>query len=389
MRLIPEQPLVIENDHVINAQAVRGAIANVLLGTCKPGHEHDLGPCGAECRYWTLFGESVKLMIGAAYASNVDEVQPFLQTARTCAQVPGFKTAGGHGVFDIAIRQWMFEAASVDPLRMMAPFQARCPVCANDLMICSGFYTKLGEHEYALVGEVSTLVETNATSMNRVRKQVIKRHRSEARSIIRGIYFVARVDVPDAVDSLFKQAVAGGLMIGGQRSRGRGAVGVELIPYTGARIGLGERIGRFNRLLRAEQRYYAAMDTGQAGQTGQVVGDDGAWYFTLDLHNAVYPAYAEAPSIIPKLTAIPGVLAVRRWVRPEIMTGWHNAVGLARRTQIGAVGVVLFQVSAETNRLLVEELLAFLEDEGIGSGRERGFGTVTVCDPFHLNVEPL
>ncbi len=56
---------------------------------------------------------------------------------------------------------------------------------------------------------------------------------------------------------------------------------------------------------------------------------------------------------------------------------------------IGSAGVILYRVPAEANRRLVEEMLAFLEDEGIGVGRERGCGAVKICDPFHLFMESL
>src|SRR5689334_9588134 len=97
LRLIPEQPLALENPAIIGAQAVRGAIADVLLATCNPDHAHDTGPCGAECRYWSVFGEGSRLKIGPAYAGSGDDTTPTLATVRTCARVPGFKNVGGHG----------------------------------------------------------------------------------------------------------------------------------------------------------------------------------------------------------------------------------------------------------------------------------------------------
>src|SRR5438105_57663 len=100
LRLIPEQPLCVDDTSMIPAQAVRGAIADVLMATCVPGHEHDTGPCGAQCRYWSVFGEGIRLQVGAAYAGSGDETAPTLATARTCSSVPGFKNIGAHGVFD-------------------------------------------------------------------------------------------------------------------------------------------------------------------------------------------------------------------------------------------------------------------------------------------------
>src|SRR5215467_12274889 len=108
LRLFPEQPLHLDDEYVISAGAVRGALAAILLSTCVAGHQHDTGPCSSGCRYWSLFGEGVQPRIGPAFAGSGDETQPFLQTSRTCQAYPGFKATGGHGVFDIALRTWVF-----------------------------------------------------------------------------------------------------------------------------------------------------------------------------------------------------------------------------------------------------------------------------------------
>jgi CRISPR-associated protein Csx10 len=384
IRLLPEQPLCLDDDHVIPAAALRGAIANVLLGSCVPGHQHDTGPCSAECRYWSLFGEGRKLFIGPAYAATGDETQPFLATARTCSRFPGFTIRGGHGIFDIAIRQWIFEQACAEPQRLLAPFSQRCPTCNAPLIACEGLFTRHAEREFASVGEVSSPVEMTFTAQGRARRNIVMRYNVTARTVNRGIYYVARLGFPDHVDGLLRQAVEGGLWIGGRRSRGMGGVRVELIPYAPDSPPLAERIARFNQAVRAEHRFYTAMDPAHPA------GEDGEWYFTLDLHEAAYPAYEAVPTLVPLTSALlPSVVAVRQWLSPSIGGGWHAAAGLPRRTQIGASGVILYRVPAEANRMIVEEMLEFMEAEGVGIGRERGCGAVTICVPFHLNLEPL
>src|SRR5260221_7795438 len=149
LRLIPEHPLRLADETTIPAAALRGALADVLLATCVPGHEHDTGPCGAHCRYWTLFGEGISLRFGPAYLGTGDDTTPLLLTARTCSRAPGFKTADGHGVFDIAIRQSIFEQAVVNPQQLLAPFSLRCPVCNAPLISYTGLVTRQSEREYA------------------------------------------------------------------------------------------------------------------------------------------------------------------------------------------------------------------------------------------------
>ncbi len=382
LRLVPEQPVQLRDERVIPAAALRGAIASILLSTCVPGHEHDAGPCSADCRYWSFFGERAASRISAAYAGTGDQTRPFLATARTCRHAPGFKVAGGHGVFDVAIRQWMFEEACGEPGRLLVPFSLRCPVCDAALMPCEGTFTQHGERDLTWVEDIAAPATMVHTSLGRTRKQIDERYPTSGRVINRGIYFTARIDVPERLDSLLHEAVADGLWIGGRRTRGMGAMRVELAPCP-PDAPLEDRIARFNRAVRAERRFYAAMDPSAAP------ADEGEWYFTLDMADPVLPAYDAAPSIRPTPLTLPAVKAVRQWLSAEAVGGWHQAAGLPRRTQVGARGVVLYRVPAEVNRTAVEELLNFIESEGMGTGRERGYNAVTICDPFHLNVDPL
>src|SRR5437879_2729066 len=101
LRLFPEQALAIDDEYVIPASTIRGAIASIAARECIPNHQHDTGPCSANCRYWSLFGDTAEMHISPAHAGPSDEVEPFLATARTCTVHPGFKSTGGHGIFDI------------------------------------------------------------------------------------------------------------------------------------------------------------------------------------------------------------------------------------------------------------------------------------------------
>jgi CRISPR-associated protein Csx10 len=386
LRLVPEQPLRLEDETTIPAAALRGALAEVLLATCVPGHEHDTGPCSADCRYWTLFGEGVSVRFSPGYLGTGDDTAPLLLTARTCSRVTGFKAAGGHGVFDVAIRQSIFEQASVAPQQLLAPFSLRCPQCNASLIAYAGLVTRQSEREYQKMESPSRVIRDSQAVFGRTRREVIVAHAVTAMVIARSHYFVARLELPEGLEAAFKQAISGGLWIGAGRMRGYGAVRAELVADTISRPALNERLKSFNRAVRAEQRFYAAM-----APVGGVSSspDDGEWYFTLDLSVPALAAYAEQPSIIPELAQLPGIVPIRSWLSSEVTGGWHGAAGLPRRTGLGVTGVVLYRVAAENNRAAVDEVLAFLDSDGIGVGRERGYGAVRVCDPFHLNLEPL
>jgi CRISPR-associated Csx10 family RAMP protein len=382
LRLFPEQPVHLRDERVIPAAALRGAIASILLGTCMPGHQHDTGPCSAACRYWSFFGERTAVRIGAAYAGTGDETRAFPATARTCSQSPGFKVVGGHGAFDVAIRQWTFEEACAEPGRLLAPFSLRCPVCDAALVPCKGNFTLHGERDLTLVDDIAVPATTVHASIGRTRRQIIERYQADGRLANRGVYYTSRIDVPERLDGLLHEAVSGGLWIGGRRTRGMGAMRAELAPRP-PDTPLEDRIARFNRAVRAERRFYAAT------APDSTPADEGEWYFTLDMAAPVLPAYSSVPSIRPAPLVLPEVKVARQWLSAEAVGGWHQAAGLPRRTQLGTRGVVLYRVPPEANRAAAEELLNFVEAEGIGTGRERGYSTATICDPFHLYVDPL
>src|SRR5262249_4592723 len=146
------------------------------------------------------------------------------------SRVPGFKNIGGHGVFDIAIRQWVFEQTSQTPDRLLAPFSLRCPTCDAPLMPYRTVITRQGEREYAAVGEVATPVTSTHASVSRTRKQVIERHEIAALMLNRGLFYVAQLTLSEHLEPLLRQTLGAGLWIGGKRSQGFGAMRVELVP---------------------------------------------------------------------------------------------------------------------------------------------------------------
>ncbi len=388
LRLYPEQPVCLDDETVIPATALRGAVADSLLATCVPGHEHDTGPCSPHCRYWLIFGEGTPATIGPAYAGSGDETFPLLSTARTCMRVPGFKSAGGHGVFDVAIRQYVFEAAITQPERLLTPYAAVCPVCGAPVIPYMGLAIRQGEREFTMLGSVGMSVTTNHAAFSRVRKQPIRQYAINARMIQGGTRYTACVVIPDQAEPTLRQAISGGLWIGANRHRGFGAMRAELVADERPPLDLRERIKALNRAIRTERRFYLAMSSGTATLSASSI-DEGEWYFTLDLTVPALVDPAAGSSFIPALSALPSVQVVRSWITPRVEGGWHSAAGLPRRTQPGIVGVVLYRVSAESNRAAVDEVLAFLESSGIGVARERGYGAIAICDPFHLFMEAV
>ncbi|HLY26443.1 MAG TPA: hypothetical protein VKQ72_08900 [Aggregatilineales bacterium] len=388
LRLYPELPLCVDDATVIPATALRGALAEALLASCVQSHQHDTGPCSPNCRYWTLFGEGTESRIGPAYAGSGDDTFPLLATARTCSRVPGFKGAGGHGVFDVAIREYVFEVAATHPERILSPYNPACPVCVMPVVPWTGIAVKRAEREFTMLGNVATPVVSHHAAFSRVRRQPVRDYAINAKLVQGGTRYTARLLLPDQAEATLRQAISSGLWIGANRHRGYGALRAELLPDEHVPEDIRERIKAFNRAIRAERRFYSAMTGGTAALSSASL-DEGEWYFTLDMSVPALVDLAAGPSMIPALSALPSVEVVRAWIAPRVEGGWHAAAGLPRRTQPGVSGVALYRVSAESNRAAVDEVLAFLEDSGIGMARERGYGAIKICDPLHLWIEAV
>ena len=74
-------------------------------------------------------------------------------------------------------------------------------------------------------------------------------------------------------------------------------------------------------------------------------------------------------------------------VGQEVVSGWNAAQGLPKPDihALGRGGVMAFCAPNYLESELVEELRR-LESDGVGEHLAKGFGQLTVCDPFHLNT---
>ena len=78
--------------------------------------------------------------------------------------------------------------------------------------------------------------------------------------------------------------------------------------------------------------------------------------------------------------------SIEEWT-PEVVSGWNAAQGLPKPDihALGRGGVMAFCAPNYLESELVEELRR-LESDGVGEHLAKGFGQLTVCDPFHLNT---
>ncbi len=390
LRLYPQQPLQLDEPSVIPARALRGALVAVLQRNCIPGASHDSGPCNPDCVFWAIFGTSAPgatIRIGNAYVSRQDAIELFPATARMCALVPGFRDQEGHGVTDVAIRAWVFErAVTADPGRLSIPFEERCAQCDAELVPCMGRMVRTGEREWRAAQVMNEVKQTTHRPARSIDSAIYTRHSVVLSGPPGSAYYVARIDVPEALDSLLRETLIGGLVVGGGRTRGMGLVRAELAARPDPTLTTHTRIAAFNQALRAELRFYGVMASGVPGNTGQLL-DDGAWYFTLDVIDMQWSGWQPDP--LADIKALRDVQTVRRWVTISSQDGRSTVTGLRSGARQLLSGTFLCHASPDADRAALEQSLAYLETHGIGLGSERGYGNANVCDPFHLESDPL
>jgi hypothetical protein len=269
---------------------------------------------------------------------------------------------------------------------MLMPFEERCQVCGTELVPCTGRLIRAGEREWYRADAAITPLQSShrpARSVNAL--PFVQQGVTFAGP--GSIYFAARVDMYESVDSLIRETLAGGLMIGGGRTRGMGAMRAELVPRPDPALTTHTRIAAFNQALRAELRFYAIMASGTPGSTGQL-HDDGTWYFTLDVAD-MQLASDRQPDPLAAVKALRDVRTVRRWISVSAQDGRNTATGKRSGALQLMSGTFLCRAAPDADRAALEQTLAYLETHGIGIGGERGYGSAIVCDPFHLESDPL
>lgn len=419
LRLTPQTPLLLgdesstgnyqETTDFIPGAALRGAVAGSLLNQCtQPAylHDHESCPDKASCPFWQLFG-AAEPRFGYAYPGSAGPVFPLPLTARSCKRFPGFPKQGDdkrHGVVDVLFQEFANGLVS-DPhyparpqllpalgtrwseawcITHNAPM-GKCPVCSEDLKPLTGYYawSKNGIRE----AQPPAVARTTHVGINRARAvaedELLFTQETMMPAGSRDNFF-APVQYQAGHQPLLEQAlIKQHLYLGRGRSRGYGHVIVTaeaVDPYPGLVARLDEFRSSTHQALQLFQKQETAALTPLPGQL-----------FTLTLRSPALLSQAGHPLRVPttEYLGLPdGVVFLQAWTRLETIGGWDNAARLPRRTQqaVKAGSVYLYFAPDALSQAELLAHLERLETEGIGSERERGYGAVAICDPFHTQV---
>jgi CRISPR-associated Csx10 family RAMP protein len=405
----------------IGGAMTRGAVGAALARAGR--HSEHAPQVAAGCPFCEVFLAGPPPRFGPCYpvGSDTSDSRPLPATARECKEHPGMVQEDGHGLRDILLRQWAAELAfdSSGVLPAGYPFLCHVNGCEAGLEAAgAGVYESDGidlfrpsvwlqrfsrvaidrYRHVAAPGLLYTL-EVIGERMNSGRRGRDGQPDAPAPAI-----FTGRVWAGSGVDVLAR-ALEAIDCLGGDTSRGLGRVAVTVDPVAAAprpaaarieslaaavRAGdfraydkkqdLIGRIGRFNKALR------------QAAQDAAAPVPPECLYFTVDLL-AEAVCYDDGLPSATLPAALAGARRERAWTSAHSQGGWHVAAGLPRRTYLAlaAGGVALYRLERGGDPAVLGQAvkaLADLEAQGLGHERERGYGWIEICSPFHLEVKP-
>ena len=383
-------------DHIPGA-ALRGAIATHVLHADEQAFRRVFVAAERPPRF------------GNAYPAWPEVwAYPFPATARTCKQYHGYATDRheGHGVFDVLVEQALYELFS-DPrfphrkrllpalgtrwVELANAYDPRCPYeqgkCGEQVKPATGYYVlRSGGPGPAPEPQISRATHVGINRARGVAEDALlftlETIENAANLQFRGqlVYDDAYKDDLERLIGLRGQANT--FRIGRGRSRGMGLAEIQIdVPPSAP----GEKTE--DRLDLLQREFHKAVQERYA-QVGELDFTPG-YFFSLTLRAPAILAGSDGlPSLWPDLskTKLAAAWPLRAWARNTVVGGWDAAAGLPRRTrQAVEAGAVYLYYAPETDlpRAALVPALEALELTGIGAQRERGYGQLTVCAPFH------
>lgn len=364
----------------IPGSALRGALAEALI------KQYGLKP-GSGSEFNRLFDGAEALRFEPAYpATALAWGYPFPLTARQCKSHGGFpkldtsqaERERHHGAFDILISQFVFEEQLASG---SVPFIEKplCPHCWKGVEPVKGIYTWDEEKNQPGVASDVHLMRHTHTAINRARGVAEDGMLFTVETLEPGTLLRGQVWVESDQEKRVREALGAIKRLGRGVARGRGQVAVEPLPQASDDDTLG-RLKTLNELIQNERAMYARL-------VGSTTSPPDEVYFTLDLLSPAVFCNGVAATLEPDDLNLPvETTLVRRFVTSEVVGGWWNAARLPHPTTLAvkAGSVFLYKAPSDVNLEVLGHELGTLRAEGIGHLRERGYGAVLPCAPFHL-----
>jgi CRISPR-associated protein Csx10 len=408
LRIMPQTPLhlgdqtsisnVQESLDYIPGSSLRGAIAAGLL---KQG----------DSVFSQLFDAEEEPYFGNAYFAGLAPVYPFPLTARTCKRYSGLSDGTmaenrmHHGVIDILLADFAYDLISDPQFPHRSSLQPNQPDwrphvlpgtrgesdycqsevesgrCNGPMAVATGYYAW---DSGPLKVHAPVITRTTHVGINRARgvaqdQLLFTEERLLAHESSQSLF--ACVSVPESKIDVLRNAINGTHYVGRGRSRGNGRIVIQEEVSVSAPE-LAERLQTFQQAIRAALRPYREVDS-------RVQIDLPGTLFSVTLASPAILHQAGRPLRIPTPASLglpaAGIECIRAWARTEVVGGWDSAAGLPRRRAMAtrAGSVFLFWAPPEVNTAQLSAALLGCERNGVGDERERGYGQLVVCAPFH------
>lgn len=400
---------LIESGQYVSGAHLRGALGSIkqyyslaeqaeldqLLGNA----EH-AGMNFPNCYPADSFGESVKPGF------------PLPMTARTCKRKGGFRHQDNHpyethGVADTLLMQLAYGRVAGDGSKrnIPLPFQYRCPQCGTRTEPYNGFaeYRQPGSY---MSPQLSSHRQTRV-AINRARLTAEEGQLYSVQALDEGTVFIGVTEFDDALVPLASKWFSEIKRIGGRTSRGFGRAQVEMktVPQDDS---VRSRLESFNHQLRVFENELGIL-------AREPRSSDDVTFFTINLRSDTLLYTTEGvPTLKLDQLTLHGLLSamqtekehsnqlldqlslrfVTQYTAPQRVSGWQTGWQLPKEVSLASRMGGLYIFAVDDNRDMgkkefLADLLERLEANGIGDRRADGYGQITICDSFHLEVNPV
>ncbi len=395
---------LIETGHYVVGGQLRGALG-AIRSFASEAEKKELDLLLGTC-------EQAGLKFPNCYLTDDAPSFPLPLTAMTCKKKSGLieekkKRKDNHGTADTLLMQLAYDQVARDRAtgrwRIPLPFQYKCPQCGHRTEAYTRIVEYHGPKNYTEVHPSSH--RQTRVAINRARQTAEEGQLYSVQAIDEGSQFIGLMSLDEKRDELARKWLQQIARIGGRTSRGFGRVKVT-VNDSGAHDELRDRLERFNRK-------YSEFEADLREIADDPPPPEGRMLFTINLRS---DAILRDGDGLPTLKfdearlqeSLAGLLsaeerqmlaAIRFKLRaqftlPQHVSGWQTAWQLPKEVLLAAQmgGLYVFAADTAGEQSKQDDLirgLEAMESAGIGEFREDGYGQVAVCDPFHLEVEPI
>lgn len=369
----------------IPGRTLRGALAAVFLRSAD----------ASDPLFGKLFVDELQTRFSPLYPGQ----HSVPLTAVSCKRFPGFSQTGkgAHGVVDHLLLRIAHQLGTSVALQesLLCSHHNMGTSCSQDLKAFTGFYTNSQSKKL----QRSTRTHVGIDRLTQIASEGILYSQQELSpgQTLEGTL----VTQPGLADELVRLC-SSPLRLGRSRTRGKGRVSLQLQPLQEkSEPQLVEQWREWSN----KAKYFVQKTWKPSG-----IEKNEIWFaLTLHSHTILVDRFlrptCDPADMLEWLPPIPSsetsgttqkvfgsgkISLATCMLKTRLERGWHAAHGLPCTDDLalerGSVFAYRLQSPSTQDVELLYRRLFSLHQHGIGLRRNEGFGMVTVCDPFHLNV---